>query len=77
MESWRLFPRYLETMHHLLIMEFLPTNLNLHHLLLSIAPHMCFCPSAQELFLRLVPGVDPVIIKMILSCSNLRKVDFS
>jgi hypothetical protein len=50
MESWRWSPRYFETIHHLLSMELLPTNLNLCHLPLSIAPHMCFVPQLKRCF---------------------------
>ena len=36
-----------------------------------------FCLSALEMFLCPTPWIDHVIIKMILSCSNLRKIDSS
>ena len=41
-------------------------------------PSWCmFCLLAPEIFLRLIPWIDIVIIEMILSCSNLKKIDSS
>ena len=70
MESWQLFHRYLEIMHHPLKREIVVYLVNPRHLFHSIPLDVCLVCQLKRCF-------NVSLHELILSCSIFTKIDFS